>query len=196
MEIIPLHEESELLARIAAGDERAFKIIYETYYDKVFKFAFRLLQEKEPAEEIVQETMLYIWQLGYKLNEVKNIEAYLKTITKRKTINSFHRKLLEEKAEKQLAAVYEDEHNETEQKIFMDEARKILRNGIELLPPQQRQVYQLCQQQGLKYEEAAALLHISHGTVQTHMKLALKFLRTYIQKNTDLAALLIIFKLL
>lgn len=196
MDVKSLLEESELLAKIAAGDQHAFKIIFDRYQDILFKFAFRLLQEKEPAREIVQEAMLHIWQLGYQLTEINNIESYLKTVTRHKANHAFRRKLLEVKVEKQMAASYVDSHEDTEQVILMNEARRILEEGIQLLPMQQRKVYQLCQQQGLKYEEAAKLLNLSHGTVQTHMKLALKFLRTHIQKNTDLAALLVIFKLI
>lgn len=196
MTITSLHDDKEQLAKIADGDERAFEIVFNRYYDKIFRYSLRLLQEREPAEEIVQEVMLYIWQQGQKLTAIKNLEAYLKTLTKRKAINAFKRRLLEVKVEKDLKAGYQEGHQETEQGIVMNEARRILEQGVQLLPFQQRQVYQFCQREGLKYEEAAAKLNISHGTVQTHMKLALKFLREYIRKNTDLAILVIILKLL
>ncbi|MGF1923927.1 MAG: sigma factor-like helix-turn-helix DNA-binding protein, partial [Bacteroidia bacterium] len=65
-----------------------------------------------------------------------------------------------------------------------------------LLPPKQREVYILCHQQGLKYEEVAQQLGLAPSTVATHMKLALRFLRSYLQKNADLAILIIIFKLI
>lgn len=196
MAIKPLYDESELLHKIAAGDALAFKQVYLAYYDKIFKFAYRLLGGKEPAREVVQETMLHLWQLGYKLKAIESLEAYLKTVAKRRAVDLLRRKVREEKAEKQLGAAYRDGHRETEESILLNETRRILEDGIQLLPKQQRQVYRLCQQQGLKYEQAAAQLNLSHGTVQTHMKLALKFLRTYVQEHSDVAVLLIIFRLL
>ncbi|SMC94161.1 RNA polymerase sigma factor [Pedobacter africanus] len=195
MVIKPLHEEAELLAKIAEGDQLAFKVIYDQYHRQVYNFAFKWIQEKESAQEIVQETMLYLWQLGHKLKDIHNLEAYLKTIAKRKAIDVFRTKVLQEKSVRVLATAYIDGHNDTEEGILMREARNILAEGISQLPAQQQQVYRLCQQQGLKYEEAARQLGISHGTVQTHMKLALKFLRTHVLKNTDVAALLVILKL-
>lgn len=195
MVIKPLHEETVLLAKIANGDEQAFKVVYEHYYRQVYNFAFKWIQERESAQEIVQETMLYFWQLGYKLTEIRNVESYLNTIAKRKAIDVFRKKVLQEKSVRMLATAYIDGHNETEEGILMREARNILEEGVSLLPGQQQQVYRLCQQQGLKYEEAARQLGISHGSVQTHMKLALKFLRTHVLKNTDVAVLLVIFKL-
>nr|WP_121272088.1 sigma-70 family RNA polymerase sigma factor [Pedobacter schmidteae] len=195
MVIKSLQEETELLAKIAGGDQLAFKVVYDRYYREIYNFAFKWLQDKEPAREIVQETMLHLWQLGYKLIDIHNVESFLKTIAKRKAIDAFRKKVLQEKSVRMLANAYIDGHNETEEGILMREARNILAQGISLLPYQQQQVYRLCHQEGLKYEEAARQLGIAHGSVQTHMKLALKFLRAHILKNTDVAALLVILKL-
>ncbi|MET4542911.1 RNA polymerase sigma-70 factor (family 1) [Pedobacter africanus] len=196
MGIETLHDETDLLGRIARGDQRAFSTIYHSYYDKIYKFSFRLLLSEELSEEIVQETMLLIWQGGDKLKEIRNLDAYLKTVAKRKVIALFRRKAIEDRAVKELKAAYSDVHNETEEGILHRESRKILDEGIMLLPSQQRLVYQLCYQDGLKYEEAAEKLHISHGTVQSHMKQALKFLRNHLSSHSDIAALVIVFRLL
>lgn len=192
----PLFDERELLHKIADGDALAFKQVYLAYNDKIFKFAFRLLGSREPAREVVQETMLRLWQLGYKLKEIDSLEAYLKTIAKRRAIDLLRQQVQAEKAERQLGIAYQDGHRETEENILLRESRRILEEGIQLLPKQQRLVYRLCQQQGLKYEEAAAQLNLSHGTVQTHMKLALKFLREYVLKHSEVAAILVILRLL
>lgn len=188
--------ERDLLSKVAEGDHLAFKVIYERYYDRIYKFAFKIMGTREPAEEIVQEAMLYIWQQGYKLKKVASIEAYLKTTAKHKAIDAFRRKVLTDKAEAQIGAEYNDAFELDDDGNLLSTARAVLEEGIDKLPPQQRQVYQLCYQEGLKYEQVAEKLHISHGTVQTHMKFALKFLRNYVQNHSDVASLLIIFKLL
>lgn len=191
-----LHDETELLGKIARGDQYAFSRVYHLYYDVIFKFSYRLLRSEPLAEEVVQETMLLIWQGGDKLLEIKSLSAYLKTVAKRKVIAMFRRRAIEDRAVQELGAAYSDVDNETEEGLLYKESRKILEEGIRLLPTQQRLVYQLCYQDGLKYEEAAERLNISHGTVQSHMKQALKFLRKYLAGHSDIAALLIIFRLL
>jgi len=100
MDVKHLLNESELLGRIAEGDQHAFNTIYQLYYDKIYKFAYRLLCTEEPAEEVVQETMLFIWQGGEKLKDINNLDAYLKTIAKRKVIALFRRKAIEESTRK------------------------------------------------------------------------------------------------
>ncbi len=195
MSIKALHNESDLLHKIAEGDEFAFKLVYERYHQVIYAFARYLLKSDELAQEVLQESMLHLWQLGNDLKAITNLGAYLKTIAQRRSIDLLRRKQLYQKTEKELGYSWKETHNETEETILLNETRKILEDGILLLPPQQRLVYKLCQQQGLKYEAAAAQLNIAPGTVQTHMKHALKFLRNYLRKHSDLAILILIFKL-
>jgi RNA polymerase sigma-70 factor (family 1) len=187
--------EKMLLARIAEGDRRAFAEIYDSYYPRIYHFAFRLLQSRVVAQEVLQETMLKLWQLGDQLYKIDNLEAYLHTTVRHHAIDLLRKRELSARVEAEIGYNLEDTHNETEENILLNETRKILEEGIRQLPRQQHLVYQLCQQQGLKYEEAAARLNISHGTVQTHMKLALKFLRRYMQEHADLAILVVICEL-
>ncbi len=185
----------ELLKKVADGDEAAFKEIYEHYFPKIQAFALRVLHDYEYAQEVAQEVMLAFWQMGYRLNDIRNLDAFLKTLTKRRTIDIWRRLQMERTAEQALQANWEESNEETEERIILNETKQIIEEAILLLPPQQRTVYQLCQQQGLKYEEAARRLDIAPGTVQTHMKLALKFLRSYLRNRIDVAVLLIIFNL-
>ena len=71
----------------------------------------------------------------------------------------------------------------TEQTLDYNETLKILEEAIELLPDQQKRVYILCHQDGLKYEEAAKELNISSATVHYHMKLALNVIRNHFKRN-------------
>ena len=191
-----LSDEHELLASIAEGNQLAFKKIYDTYFSRTYGFAWHVLHSKQHAEEVVQEVMLTLWQSGTKATEIYNLEGYLKTLAKRRAIDVLRRMQLERKAEIHMRQDWQEEHQETEEAIMLSETRKILEEGIRLLPHQQRMVYQLCHQEGLKYEQAAERLNIAPATVHTHMKQALKFLRQYMQEHTDVAILLIIFKLL
>jgi RNA polymerase sigma-70 factor (family 1) len=191
-----LSEERELLAKIAEGDQMAFKKIYDTYFSRTYAFSFYVLHSRELAQEVVQEVMLKLWQMGFEVLDIQNLEAYLKMLAKRRAIDVLRRRELEKRIEKEMQSGWEEEHNETEQAIVLNETRKIIEEGVSLLPHQQRLVYQLCRQSGMKYEEVAERLNIAPGTVQKHMKLALKFLRVYVQDRSDLAVLLIIFKLL
>lgn len=194
---IPLHHDVvELQAKIAIGDQYAFTLIYNKYYPEIYGFAYHLLHSDELASDVVQESMLHIWQLGVKLNTVNNLESYLKTFARRRAVDLLRHRAVVQKAEILLGKTWAEGHNDTEEGILLGEGRKILQGGIEQLPPQQRRVYELCHQTGLKYEEAAQQLGISTGTVKTHLKLAMRFLREHMKNHTDITIFIILFKLL
>jgi len=196
MATFPLINEKELLAQIANKDEHAFKLIYENYYQDIFKFAFRLLQSEQSAEEVIQETMLNIWLQGEKLTKINNLQAYIKTIAKRRAIDLLRLREEALQVEDYLLKNTDSLEPGNEEAQILEAARNTLAEGVLKLPEQQRMVYTLCYQKGLSYQEAAEIMNVSHGTVQTHMKLALKSLRAYVLKHGYFSVLLLILHLL
>lgn len=196
MSIAAKKHERQLLSQVALGDQLAFKEIYTNYFDKIHAFAQYILQSPDQAQEVVQEVMLKLWQMGQALHEIRDLEGFLKTLSKRRAIDHLRRQQLEKRILKDAKSDWAEDHNETEEALQLKETSLLLEAAIQLLPPQQKLVYQLCKQQGLKYEEAATQLAISPGTVHRHMKLALKFLRAHMKAHTDLQIILIILKLL
>lgn len=195
MAIECLDNEQELLAKIARGDERAFRIVFNTYQKKIYSSAFLMLREDVLAEEVVQLSMLKLWMMGKSLDAIQNLEAYLMKISRNCAFDLLRRKELQFRTQKTIHQNWTEGHNETEEQVLLNETRKILNEGIELLPPQQKIVYQLCHQEGLKYEEAASRLNLSVETIRSYMRLAQRFLRNHLRTHSDIVALLIIFKL-
>ena len=187
--------ERELIALVIKADQRAFRAIYDHYYEDIHNYVLRLLKSVWATEEVVQETFLKIWKMGAGLEKIDNLEAYLITISRNRCLDILRRIKLESLVNHNRSHSWSEGHNETEEQIMLNDTRKILQDAIELLPPQQKLVYQLCHQEGLKYAEVAKILNLSPHTVQSYMKLALATIRKYMGNHTDMAALLIIFKL-
>lgn len=196
MAIIPLNKESDLLAKIAEGDERAFKIVYEFYQHKIYTFCLPILHSEILSEEVVQESMLKLWSMGYQLKTIVNLDGYLKSIARNRALDLLRQQKLVARADHKLSNSWTEAHNETEEQIMLNDTNKVLKDAIDQLPRQQKLVYELSQQKGLKNDDIAVQLNLSPATVQTHLKLAKKFLREQIRKNTDIAILIILLKLL
>lgn len=195
MSVNPLYTDDVLLFRIASGDERAFKIVYERWHAKVYLFASKYLKSTLDAEEVMQEVFLKLWLRDANALPISSLSAYFQTLVRNRSLDLLRHKAVVSSVDLERAVNWTEEHNETEQQIMLNDARKLLNQGIELLSPQQKQVYQLCHVEGLKYEEAAKQLGISAGTVHSHVKLALKFLRNHMRQNSNMAIFAIIFKL-
>jgi len=185
-----------LLRLLREGDRDAFREAYNLYRNKVYSVALKILREKEDAEEVMQEVMLKLWLSAGSLKVDSNLEAWLKTITRNLSYNVLRRQALEAKTAVNRGADWRDFSNETEEHVLLNETKKVLYDAIEKLPPQQKLVYQLCHQQGLKYEEAARELNLSASTVQSYMKLAIRSVRSYVTFHSDLPVALIILGLL
>lgn len=194
MSVKPLFNDQELLARMAQRDERAFRLLYDHYRKRVYTFSLRMLRSAELAEEVMQEIFTGLWNLK-DTTDITNLEAYLRTATRNRSLNILRRIALEKRADEKLSNSWQEGHNETEDLILLNEARKILSEGIDRLPKQQKLVYQLCQQQGRKCDDVARQLDLSPLTVKSHLQQATRALRKYMGQYADLAILLIVFRL-
>ncbi|WP_231424742.1 RNA polymerase sigma factor [Pedobacter sp. Leaf250] len=192
----PVIDEYKLLRQVAQGSQHAFKLLYELHKKKVFNKAFYILKSEVLAEEVLQEVMLKFWQNAGSMRPDSNISAYLLILAQNQSFQILRRKVLEARTEVAMGEAWTEKHNETEEEILLADTRKILTEGIALLPAQQKMVYELCHIQGLKYEQAAQQMNLSVETVRSYMKLALRFLRAYLKTHTDIVALLVIFRLI
>jgi RNA polymerase sigma-70 factor (family 1) len=186
------NDEKVLLHQISTGDAKAFGIIFHRYSPKIYAYALKIVKSGTLAEEIAQEVFVKIWNLEEQLTAIENLDAYLRVLTRNHTLKVLRRIALEVKTSKMMARDYQENHNDTEEYIIFKDSEKILNQGIEKLPAQQKLVYSLCHQEGLKYEEVAERLNISKLTVKTHMQHALRFLRNYVSTHTDIAVLVIL----
>lgn len=191
MVVRSIFNESELLSKIAEGDHRAFSIIFEKHQQLIFNIAYRITRSRSHAKEIVQDVFLKIWNRRTDLNEIENFGAYLNRIARNQCIDG-----LRVIAREALRTVeLQEEHLErgelqTENAVEYKETADLIQQALNSLPVQQRRVYQLCHEQGMKYEEAAIAMGISPGTVQTHMKVALRNMRKYLKHLDTLLVLL------
>jgi RNA polymerase sigma-70 factor (family 1) len=174
-----LYNEKELLALIAEGDECAFAKLFLHYRDRVYSIAFKLTKSTVIAEEIVQEVFLKIWLKRANLNDIQNFNAYLFIVTR----NDVY-KVLKGIARNYKITLLKDEdqslaNNNTSDFVMEKEYNLLLQRAIDRLPNQQKQVYYLIKDQGLKREEVACQLHLQPETVKFHLSQAMKNIRAF-----------------
>ena len=184
-QIQQIENERSLLQQIAAGDEKSFAVIFHHYTKVIYPFAYKLTHSQDLAEEILQEVFLKIWANRSSLAEIENFGAYLNRITRNHCYNVIRRLAHEAIVSAELANAMTEEVHNTEDDVIGKDLQRSLNKAINQLTPQQKLVYTMCYNDGLKYEEVASRLNLSRSTVHSHMKLALKFIRTYfIQLNS------------
>lgn len=162
----------ELTPAIRAGDPGAFQMLYFRYAQRLFPFLWRRTGTRETAEDLVQEVFIRLWRSRENLDPEKSIQAYLYRTAHHLAIDHLRKKIREVETASHLPEPRCAELRET---AF--EERERIRKAIDALPENQRLVFCLSRDEGLKYTEIARVMNISIKTVETHMNKALKKLR-------------------
>lgn len=176
-----MHEENEVLRHVAAGDERAFRTLFNKYHQKLGTHIFRITKSHELAEEVVQDVFLKIWMGRESLHQIQSFQSYLYVMSKNHALNCL-KKVAQERAvptdfdEVVFNIETEEMSDDNERYILMDEA-------IDHLPPQQRQVYLLSRHERLQYSEIATRLNLSKETVKKYLQISSESIGSYIRKK-------------
>ncbi|MFQ6038983.1 MAG: RNA polymerase sigma factor [Candidatus Aminicenantales bacterium] len=174
-------EEKELVQRSREGDEEAYGALVREYKKKVFHLAYSMTRNRETADDLAQEVFVKAyfalgkfkgqsgfgtWLYRIAMNHIKD---YLRRSRKLPSVS------LEDFPREPLNA--EDESRKRERIQEEEERRKLLHRTLESLPAKYRIILTLRDIQGHSYEEIAAILRISQGTVDSRLHRARKLLR-------------------
>lgn len=166
-----------LFSRIAAGDEGAFAALFHQWRDKLYFYILRITHSEAKAEDALQDVFTQIWLNRSRLQDIQSADAYLYSMAKNRAISCIRQMARETLA----TAVLAQEDSQlvvlSDEQLIQKELQHTLHDIIHRLPPQQRLVYTLSREQGLKKEEIAARLNISASTVKNHMTHALRTIR-------------------
>lgn len=186
----PLYNEKVLLEKVAAGDERAFRQLFDLYKERFYAVVLKMTGSDEVAKDIVQDTFMNIWDKRESLADVDNPSAYFFTAVYRRVYHHY-RKVAQEKKLLQKASPVNALVNTTEEMVLAHESNELISEAVAKLPAQQKLVFKLSRQEGLSREDVARQLHISPNTVRNHLADAIKFIRAFLRNSA--ATFLIIF---
>ena len=80
-----------LTSLLKKGDERAFKIIFDTYHKQLFAFSLNYVQETYAAEEIVEIVFFKLWKKRGRLEEIESLKSYLYTMARNASLDYLKR---------------------------------------------------------------------------------------------------------
>jgi RNA polymerase sigma-70 factor (family 1) len=174
-EILSLHKRMSELK-----DEDAYRKLFYHFYPILLNFCTTILATREDAEEVVSEVMLKVWTMGGDLGHVENLTVYLLKAARNKAYDVLRKKNREVDtiAISDNIEEYIIDKNSPESVYTRVELAQYIEKTITALPTQSQLVYRLVKEQGLAYKQVTEVLGISINTAETHMRLALKKIRT------------------
>lgn len=181
-------ETQVLQERIALfNDEVAFKQLFKHYYTALLRFAIAITKEKEPAEEIVGDQFVNIWNKRASITNISNLKLYLYIAVRNRCLNFIRRNgNIYTITPEQTGTAFHDVTPDPENIMIASELLRAVNKAILELPPKCREVYTLVKEDGLSYKEVAELLDISPRTVENHIATAVRKLAASL--NIDLSS--------
>jgi RNA polymerase sigma-70 factor (family 1) len=171
-----------------------FKRLFDSYKNRVYGYVMAITHSPYSAEEITQEIFIKLWLCRDLLHEVENLDGYIFTIARNRTLNYLRKAASDRRSLRELQGLAMPQNNNVEERAIVTDYDQLLRDALSLLSPQRRLVFQLSRDGGLNHEQIAEQLHLSRNTVKNHMVEALRFIRSYLGQHGSV--LLLIFFLL
>lgn len=163
-------------------DQKAFKQFYYLLFLKLYQFSYSYVRSKEPAEEIVNDVFLSIWEKRNVLNTINNIEVYLFVSVKNASLNFLRKKNLPVPVDAEELHVDHIKLTANPETSLMNrELSAQLQKAIDQLPPRCKLIFKMVKEDGLSYKEVASILEVSVKTVDSQLCLALKKLAGILQ---------------
>jgi len=151
--------------------------------DKLFRFSFRFLMNREDAYDVVQDVMLKFWEQGTRMAEIQNVEAWCMTMIRNRSLDQLKRKGRQNSSIEEEFQHPSYQHHPAQQ-LEQKEALEKVKVQIDLLPMNQRTVLELRELQGKSYQEIAEVLDMDISLVKVSLHRARKKLReTWIKEN-------------
>ncbi len=185
-----LHNEKELLSRIAESDRKAFTELYSTHYPLLFKYLLFVTRSKDHANELIQDIFTKVWVKRSALMGVQSFENYLFTMAKNRLFDlrkqAGHRKQAlsaMRNREEKTASVFDE--------ILFKEYTKLALQAFNKLRGRRREIFFLNAHHELTAREIAGRLGLPLTAVKKHLFEAKHFVRNFLMEHGDITSLFI-----
>lgn len=176
----PAHESDEHLVKmLTEGNELAFDHIYKKYWESVYVRAYKILQDEDTCQDLVQDIFISLWTKRLTIS-INNLSAYLHQAAKLRVFQYLRDGKTAQRHLDQMKLV--EAQDTLQEQLQFDETNQLLMDALSELPEKCREVFQLSRFEQLSHKEIAERLDISTKTVENHITKALKHIRLYIKE--------------
>lgn len=168
-------QDEQLLQLMREDDRESFKIIYQRYWHRLYRAAYKQLARHDQSEDIAQDIFIKLWERRKQLN-ITHLSAYLHTAVRYRVYDYVVRDM----AADVFYQPFEDvllTAGEADTGLIEKELFQLAEAYMATMPSKRRQIYELYFNNNLPTHEIAARLKISQKTVQNQLGNAINGLR-------------------
>ena len=177
--------EQELVSRARAGDQDAFEQLVLANQNKVYTLTFRMVNDREEAEDLAQEAFLKAWQGLPSFQGDSSFSTWVYRLTSNACLDFLRSKKRRQEHmgqafsldDEDAPSLPDEEQLQPQQQLEKKERARQLYRALEQLSDQHRQIIVMRELSGLSYQEISEALQLDIGTVKsrlTRARLSLK----------------------
>ena len=176
----------ELLKAVARRDEAALGQLYDHYRLILFGVLVRILNNREEAEDVLQEVFLQVWRRAADFDENRGRPfTWLVTLARSRGIDRLRSIASRERVAVMAGDDESDEVSDAASDAIRSEQRGVVNNALSQLPEEQKRLLMLAYFDGLTQSEIATQLGAPLGTVKTRMRSGMMKLRELLSAKSQ-----------
>ena len=177
----PRDQDSQMAAQLKRGETSAIESLYDRYGRLAYGLAFRIVNERGAAEDVVQDAFVSVWRNAAGFDAGRgSLRNWLLSIVRNRAIDRL-RESSRVRTEIDLAdAAPQAEVPDVWEAVALDLERKQIQEGFLELPDPQRRTLELAYFGGYTHVEIASRMRVPLGTVKSRMRIGLEKMRTFL----------------
>ena len=185
-----------LIQECRQGKETSFTILFERYFNRLYKYSLHYVKDNDTAKELVMDVMLRLWEKRQTITFEIDLAPYLYQSIKNAIYNHWRKKALETTS----LDLAKHDHillsRPADYELQIKETDKAYQDSLIQLSPQSKLVYQMSREDNLSHAQIADSLNLSVNTVKNHMKNALNFFRKNLKQYSEFTTILVVISLI
>jgi RNA polymerase sigma-70 factor, ECF subfamily len=177
--------DEDLISMVEAADADAFATLYDRHSHAAFSLAYRMMGERQAAEDLAQDAFLKVWRSASSYRaERGSVRTWILSIVHNRGIDQIRSQASRRRTQDKIeASTPRSQPSEAFAQTWRNSQRDQIREALDTLPPEQLKILELAYFSGYTHVEISELLRLPLGTVKGRMRLGLKKIRDYFESR-------------
>ena len=173
--------DGDLLSFVGQGDAEAFTTLYGRHSHAAFSLAYRVMGERQAAEDLTQDAFLKLWRSATSYRPGRgSVRTWLLSIVRNRGIDQLRAYASRRRTQDRIEALApRSQPSEAFSETWRNAQRDQVRQAMKTLPPEQLIALDLAYFSGYTHVQVSELLDVPLGTMKGRMRLGLKKMRDY-----------------
>ena len=174
-----LLEDADLISLAENDDPEAFATLYDRHSRSAFSLAYRMMGDRQAAEDLIQEVFLKVWRAAGSYRAARgSVRTWFLSIVRNRSIDQLRSTASRRRTQDRIeASAPRTQPSEAFAETWRKSRRDQILQAMKALPPEQSKILELSYFSGYTHVEIAGLLNIPLGTVKGRLRLGLEKMR-------------------